>query len=316
MSLARAAPPPRAAPRALASRASETHLGRPAAASRARARRVGGANRPGARRSVRARAASTGWPRDVAGVPSWKGVKFDEFTFEVKKCADGATAEKLVRAFCKSDGLTADFCQSAVDLVVLAHNQKRPTAEISMLQDLATALLREYRRRISEPEHFVADELMRRFASADGDDAAAGNRESAARLASCRAELRRVFLEGGKPRVNPTGAGMFVNGIDDEDDEDIQDDEDQIRSSRESSERAPPMSQSKFLTHLEKLKNRAADDAKWQRSVAATAIDANEVAVQEYVDPMDELAISRESLLETAKRAEMLQEMFREEIMR
>ena len=58
------------------------------------------------------------------------------------------------------------------------------------------------------------------------------------------------------------------------------------------------------------------DDAKWQRSVAATAIDANEVAVQEYVDPMDELAISRESLLETAKRAEMLQEMFREEIMR
>jgi hypothetical protein len=67
---------------------------------------------------------------------------------------------------------------------------------------------------------------------------------------------------------------------------------------------------------LEKLKNRAADDAKWQRSVAATAIDANEVAVQEYVDPMDELAISRESLLETAKRAEMLQEMFREEIMR
>ena len=249
-------------------------------------------------------------------MPSWKGVKFDEFTFEVKKCADGATAEKLVRAFCKSDGLTADFCQSAVDLVVLAHNQKRPTAEISMLQDLATALLREYRRRISTPEHFVADELMRRFASADGDDAAAGNRESAARLASCRAELRRVFLEGGKPRVNPTGAGMFVNGIDDEDDEDIQDDEDQIRSSRESSERAPPMSQSKFLTHLEKLKNRAADDAKWQRSVAATAIDANEVAVQEYVDPMDELAISRESLLETAKRAEMLQEMFREEIMR
>lgn len=248
-------------------------------------------------------------------MPSWKGVKFDEFTFEVKKCADGATAEKLVRAFCKSDGLTADFCQSAVDLVVLAHNQKRPTAEISMLQDLATALLREYRRRISEPEHFVADELMRRFASADGDDAAAGNRESAARLASCRAELRRVFLEGGKPRVNPTGAGMFVNGIYDEDDEDIQDDEDPFRSS-ESSARAPPISQSKFLTHLEKLKNRAADDAKWQRSVAATAIDANEVAVQEYVDPMDELAISRESLLETAKRAEMLQEMFREEIMR
>jgi hypothetical protein len=294
MSLARAAPPSRASPRA---------------------RGVGGADRPGARRSVRARAASTGWPRDVAGAPSWKGVKFDEFTFEVKKCADGATAEKLVRAFCKSDGLTADFCQSAVDLVVLAHNQKRPTAEISMLQDLATALLREYRRRISEPEHFVADELMRRFASADGDDAAAGNRESAARLASCRAELRRVFLEGGKPRVNPTGAGMFVNGIYDEDDEDIQDDEDPFRSS-ESSARAPPISQSKFLTHLEKLKNRAADDAKWQRSVAATAIDANEVAVQEYVDPMDELAISRESLLETAKRAEMLQEMFREEIMR
>ena len=79
---------------------------------------------------------------------------------------------------------------------------------------------------------------------------------------------------------------------------------------------APPISRSKFLTHLERLKNRAADDAKWQRSVAATAIDADEVAVQEYVDPMDELEISRESLLETAKRAEMVQEMFREEIMR
>ena len=38
--------------------------------------------------------------------------------------------------------------------------------------------------------------------------------------------------------------------------------------------------------------------------------------MQEYVDPMDELEISRESLLETAKRAEMVQEMFREEIMR
>lgn len=301
MSLARAAPPSRASPRALTSRASEMHLGPPAAASRARARGVGGADRPGARRSVRARAASTGWPRDVAGVPSWKGVKFDEFTFEVKKCADGASAEKLVRAFCASDGLDADFCQSAVDLVVLAHNQKRPNAEIAMLQDLATALLREYRRRISEPEHFVADELMRRFASSDAAAAAEGNRESAARLAGCRAELRRVFLEGGKPRVNPTGAGMFVSGIYDEDDDDVE---------------RTPISRSKFLTHLERLKNRAADDAKWQRSVAATAIDADEVAVQEYVDPMDELEISRESLLETAKRAEMVQEMFREEIMR
>ena len=276
--------------------------------ARHRARGVGGADRPGARRSVRARAASTGWPRDVAGAPSWKGVKFDEFTFEVKKCADGASAEKLVRAFCASDGLTADFCQSAVDLVVLAHNQKRPNAEIAMLQDLATALLREYRRRISEPEHFVADELMRRFASSDAAAAAEGNRESAARLAGCRAELRRVFLEGGKPRVNPTGAGMFVSGIYDEDDDDP--------SLDDAFAAAPPISRSKFLTHLERLKNRAADDAKWQRSVAATAIDADEVAVQEYVDPMDELEISRESLLETAKRAEMVQEMFREEIMR
>lgn len=248
-----------------------------------------------------------GWPKEVAGTPSWKGVKFDEFTFEVKKCADGAEAEKLVRDFCQSDGLDADFCQSAVDLVVLAHNQKRPPAEISMLQDLATALLREYRRRISEPEHFVADEAMRRFASSDAEAAKQGNRESAARLASCRAELRRVFLEGGKPRVNPTGAGMFVSGIYDEDDD---------GASGASSPDAPPLSRSKFLTHLERLKNRAADDAKWQRSVAATAIDANEVAVQEYVDPMDELEISRESLLETAKRAEMVQEMFREEILR
>ena len=308
MSLSRAAPPSRAAPRARASCASELHLGRPAAASRAHARRVGGANRPGARRSVRARAASTGWPRDVAGTPSWKGVKFDEFTFEVKKCADGAEAEKLVRAFCRSDGLDADFCQSAVDLVVLAHNQKRPPAEISMLQDLATALLREHRRRISEPEHFVADELMRRFASSDAEAARRGDRESAARLAGCRAELRRVFLEGGTPRVNPTGAGMFVNGITGDDDD--------VASDASEARDAPPISRSKFLTHLERLKNRAADDAKWRRSVAATAIDADEVAVQEYVDPMDELQISRESLLETAKRAEMVQEMFREEVMR
>mgnify|MGYP003325234472 CR=1 FL=1 len=102
----------------------------------------------------------------------------------MKKCADGAEAEKLVRAFCRSDGLDADFCQSAVDLVVLAHNQKRPPAEISMLPDLATALLREHRRRFSEPEHFVADELMRRFASSDAEAARRGDRESAARLAA------------------------------------------------------------------------------------------------------------------------------------
>ena len=119
-----------------------------------------------------------------------------------------------------------------------------------------------------------------------------------------------VGLTLGLPpsRTNPTGAGMFVSGIYDEDDDDP--------SLDDAFAAAPPISRSKFLTHLERLKNRAADDAKWQRSVAATAIDADEVAVQEYVDPMDELEISRESLLETAKRAEMVQEMFREEIMR
>jgi hypothetical protein len=78
---------------------------------------------------------------------------------------------------------------------------------------------------------------------------------------------------------------------------------------------AVKISRSKFLTHLEKCKTRAADDAKWERSVASTAIDANEQQVQEYVDPMDEISISQDALRETARRAEVLQEMFRSEVM-
>ena len=126
---------------------------------------------PGLRPSTGARARgstrlSATWPKDVAGVKSWRGIKFDEFSFEVKKCPDGATAERLVREFCESDGLTDEFCQSALDLVFLAHNQRRPQDEIMMLQELATMLLRENRRRKSNPETFLAEELLQRFASA------------------------------------------------------------------------------------------------------------------------------------------------------
>ena len=246
-----------------------------------------------------------GWPKNIAGVESWKGVRFDEFTFEVKKCVNGEEAEKLVKNFCNSDGLTKEFCESALDLVVLAHNQKRPSPEIEMLQDLATALLREFRRRISEPEVFLADELLRRFTSEDLAQAQDGDREAAIRLAGTRAELRRVFLEGGAPRLNP-GNGGFEGGLSrvDEDEDGAMGNQSPVKISR-----------SKFLTHLEKCKTRAADDAKWERSVASTAIDANEQQVQEYVDPMDEISISQDALRETARRAEMLQEMFRSEVM-
>ena len=255
-----------------------------------------------------------GWPKTIAGVTSWKGVKYDEFTFELKKCVDGVAAEKMVHEFMNSDGLTAEFCESALDLVFLAHNQKRPKPEIEMLQDLATALLREYRRRISEPEVFLADELLRRFKSSDSADAENGNGEARKRLAETRLELRRVFIEGLKPRLNPGGAGFFGNdsssSVSREDDDDDDDDDDaSLRSS------GVAVSRNKFLTHLEKCKNRASDDAKRQRSIAGVAVDAGEEMVQEFVDPMDELEISKKSLMETAKRAEMLQEMFREEVM-
>ena len=71
---------------------------------------------------------------------------------------------------------------------------------------------------------------------------------------------------------------------------------------------------SKFLTHLEKCKARAREDAKWGRSMAAVAIDANEMAVQEFEDPMEELAKSKRAFTETADRIEALQEIIKDEL--
>ena len=59
------------------------------------------------------------WPKVIGGVRSWRGIKFDEFSFEVKKCGDGTAAEELMREFLESDGLDQDFCQSAFDTVHL-----------------------------------------------------------------------------------------------------------------------------------------------------------------------------------------------------
>ena len=271
-----------------------------AAPARADVRRRGASSSRVSRPSTGARARgstrlSATWPKDVAGVKSWRGIKFDEFSFEVKKCPDGATAERLVREFCESDGLTDEFCQSALDLVFLAHNQRRPQDEIMMLQELATMLLRENRRRKSNPETFLAEELLQRFASADVAAAAAGDRDAAVRIAAVRAELRRVFLHGDRPR--PASLGLFG------DDDDA------------GTEPAPPVDRSGFLTHLERSKQRCKDDARRQRSIAQVGIDADERTVQEYIDPMEEIRMSGEALRETAARIEALQEMFREEIM-
>ena len=197
-------------------------------------------------------------------------------------------ANALVREFCASDGLTERFCQTAVDVTFLAHQQKRPADELVMLQELATIVMREFRRRNCAREQFLSDELMRRFRSADVDDAKRGDGEAARRLAAVRAELRRVFLRETQ---------AAESGPDDR------------PASHE------PMSQSKFLTHLEKVKSRCADDRKWERSIALKAMDANESAVQEYIDPMEELRLSAEALEETMGRAAALQDMFREEIM-
>lgn len=114
------------------------------------------------------------WPREVAGVRSWKGIKFDEFSFEVKKCPDGQAAQRLVDEFVDSDGLTREFCESAVDVTFLAYKQRRPDDEIMMLQELATHLMQEFRRRTSVPEQFLADELLKMFTSSDPDAAESG----------------------------------------------------------------------------------------------------------------------------------------------
>ena len=69
----------------------------------------------------------------------------------------------MVQEFCASDGLTREFCESAMDVTFLAYKQKRPQDEIMMLQELATMCMREYRRLVSEPEHYLADEILKTF---------------------------------------------------------------------------------------------------------------------------------------------------------
>lgn len=227
------------------------------------------------------------WPRDVAGIRSWKGIKFDEFSFEVKKCGSGEAAMRLVKEFCASDGLTAEFCQSAMDVTFLAYKQRRPKDEIVMLQELATICMKEFRRQVSDPEHFLADEMLKMFSSADLAAADSGDTAAARRLAGVRAEIRRYFIEGV---------------IDEEDGEDGE----------------PPtlkvMRKSSFLTHLEKAKYRCKEDERREKSLALTGMDAGEEAVQEFMDPMEELRISGEALRETYLRIEALQLMCQQEL--
>ena len=124
--------------------------------------------------------------------------------------------------------------------------------------------------------------------------AEAGDVEAARRIAGVRAEIRRYFIEGVV--LPPTAGG----GDDDDDDDEV---------------RAPKvLSKSVFLTHLEKTKYRCKDDQKWEKSIALTGIDADELAVQEFMDPMDELRLSGEALRETYLRIEALQLMFQQEV--
>jgi protein tyrosine phosphatase (PTP) superfamily phosphohydrolase (DUF442 family) len=50
--------------------------------------------------------------------------------------------------------------------------------------------------------------------------------------------------------------------------------------------------------------------------MAATAIDANERAVQEFEDPMDEIEKSRAAFTETGDRIDALQEIVKDELFR
>ena len=93
------------------------------------------------------------------------------------------------------------------------------------------------------------------------------------------------------------------------DDDEYDDDDD------DEAARAPKvLSKSTFLTHLEKTKYRCKDDEKWEKSIALTGMDADELAVQEFMDPMEELRISGEALRETYLRIEALQKMFQQEV--
>ena len=65
------------------------------AAAAAAASGVGMGLRPRARRTLRGGrlVAAAVWPKDLAGIRSWKGIKFDEFSFEIKKSKDGEAAQ-------------------------------------------------------------------------------------------------------------------------------------------------------------------------------------------------------------------------------
>ena len=134
------------------------------------------------------------WPRvNVAGERSWKGIQFDELSFEVKKCEDGAAVTALVDEFVRSDGLTPEFLETCVDLTVLAHKQRRPAEEIAMLQELAVYLMREHRRRACPPEVFFADELLRTFDSETVAAAMRGDEAASIRVRNVRDALVRAF---------------------------------------------------------------------------------------------------------------------------
>jgi len=143
------------------------------------------------------------WPKVIGGVRSWRGIKFDEFSFEVKKCGDGTAAEELMREFLESDGLDQDFCQSAFDTVHLAYRQRRPPEEVALLQDMATTLMRAHREKVQLPEEFLADSLLMSFntkdpaAAMDGDSAetfasSSLTRASSLVLISCSAAMSVV----------------------------------------------------------------------------------------------------------------------------
>ena len=232
------------------------------------------------------------WPKVIGGVRSWRGIKFDEFSFEVKKCGDGQAAEELMREFLESDGLDHDFCQSAFDTVHLAYKQRRPPEEIALLQDMATTFMRAHRQKTQLPEEFLADALLMSFQTKDAEAASSGDADAARRIAQIRAELRRVFVDGKPPEM--TGIMGYA--------------------SDPTVATANQVDLSKFLTHLEKCKARAREDAKWGRSMAAVAIDANEMAVQEFEDPMEELAKSKRAFTETADRIKALQEIIKDEL--
>ncbi|EEH55455.1 uncharacterized protein MICPUCDRAFT_60146 [Micromonas pusilla CCMP1545] len=242
------------------------------------------------------------WPRvNVAGERSWKGIQFDELSFEVKKCEDGAAATALVDEFVRSDGLTPEFLETCVDLTVLAHKQRRPAEEIAMLQELAVYLMREHRRRACPPEVFFADELLRTFDSETVAAAMRGDEAASIRVRNVRDALVRAFEHG-------------VADVDDPDDD------------------APAvrLSQSVFMTHLERTRFRCVEDARRERSVAMDVVGADELGafytlvpirpqvMRAYepagIDTMEEIRMSRDALLEAASRVETLAKMFKEHV--